>query len=763
MCNRLNLRKCSMGLLRRLTGGVLVCSMISCVRVVNAQPPLEHDWIHLGLQLAKSSNSTTRDYGWHSVQAGMDQSVNNLTASVVKEILDQASADGSSAAFGALVTLYSLKPELRRDTLITPVPNPIANATFAELAAATAVINANDNLDFDSSGLDGLQLLQSRPATFLYALATASTQRKQELLDKALPQLLIDNQPLETLAGVYASKLPTFAEGGTAADSRIKLLEHLGIPSDSHEPPPAAVNTVVAQAADKLSSELSRSLAFTSLLAGYTLHPVVSNSPAPNRLPVVGLTSSSLNYRIPSNNVDEAEAGKTVANASLDVSTLLGPDAYFKDENQQLRDSYRNKFTINGQEMKCASLKIDQMPPGPYYKGDIGAHRYIGACFESSTISSPATDTPSSVILSLGSAYNIWGQTAPTRILATWEHRWIKWNNVVTGSVSMRVRAGYLPESSTNWIATRPRLTSASTVGWQPSSGFLAQTPVGVEPDTQWQIRSVVPGQPVEFSADITVTPQFVDSPVRRDLIDILELSTANVPPSGLTSPLEIAKLPQNLTAPPSGNAVLRYVTALQESLSTNGWLSPSGHESVMDATLAIARFSQLSTLASMPLDTQINGLPEQQRALIKARQGLLQNALPIIAYRIFQRYEPTIEIETAMMTGTMPRIDDIRRALAQAVTQLDTLSVDQAKLQLQNADHLSQSVGDSLTNQPLELLLAAVVGANRTLNELALDQLQKLKTRCDVLGLIRGPNLEGLQPFQPRPEIVDVCPVARP
>jgi hypothetical protein len=124
----------------------------------------------------------------------------------------------------------------------------------------------------------------------------------------------------------------------------------------------------------------------------------------------------------------------------------------------------------------------------------------------------------------------------------------------------------------------------------------------------------------------------------------------------------------------------------------------------------------------------------------------------------LYARYETTIETETALLSGTVPRIQSIRADLLRAVEQIDALTADQARAQLTAADRVSTPAASSLTNERLKLLLAAVVGASRTVDELAVVQMERLQMRCNLLEFFRNRPIDGLPAMAPHQEVLDVC-----
>jgi hypothetical protein len=398
----------------------------------------------------------------------------------------------------------------------------------------------------------------------------------------------------------------------------------------------------------------------------------------------------------------------------------------------------------------------------PQFQCFSGTDTFVGVCFGSLKTSVSDADTP-----------NISAERFGVN------HReWISAGSAHSGSVSYSVRFGYTPTPSTNWIAVRWWGNNTATHG--PivcTSGGLRAQPIAIEPGSGWQVFAVSPGESLEFASRVSDVPLYVgdthyaykigftSSPNQTDTIELIEIDDTN---AALFAEID----PREITRQVGNNGLLSYVAGIQRAFAGHRWLDPQvpADRAAAETFFKLAILSALSTLQGQPPIFLPPSSPSYPAAPWVERQQFLKVALPVLAYRLFAKYDTNVATLFALTSGLIPRLSLAHKELSAVLKDINNLSAPQVSQFLDSAlkvvdpgagtpvDCGAVEAGSADPLDTLYCLEVAVEGARQAVVDLEIELKTSQDFRCSIMRLYQSNGVSNRLVMHSRPEVLAAC-----
>jgi hypothetical protein len=269
---------------------------------------------------------------------------------------------------------------------------------------------------------------------------------------------------------------------------------------------------------------------------------------------------------------------------------------------------------------------------------------------------------------------------------------------------------------------------------------------VCAEPGVLFEVETKYEPQIQQQSTRAVVTHGHTVAQTIDDYLELLPIDNTN---SDFFRYIDIgvSSDPATLNAPSqSSNGLLTYAATLTKAAANPDWPVPRGRDAGLTAAGALVRLQILATLSRANLERVPGFGPDTPQNPWRLRQALLQRAMPLLSERLWKRLEQPLILQIALIGQPLNRAVSARAKVTQALGVLAQLTVDLGN-ELLKASAAALKQGDPAVINDVELLKAALVGANEELATLERELAGGRALCCQVLHAWQHPGFPAVNP----------------
>jgi hypothetical protein len=327
----------------------------------------------------------------------------------------------------------------------------------------------------------------------------------------------------------------------------------------------------------------------------------------------------------------------------------------------------------------------------------------------------------------------------------------VKWG---AGRPTFKLKCGFRPAPECLFVALRWKGSGNPSMNYLSGTLRIVGTPassIPTEMGTNWTLICIEPGVQLEietkFEAKIQqqstrtiVNHGYNVAQTIEDYLELLPIDETNFDAFSYVA-LGISSDPITLNAPSrSSNGLLTYAATLTKAATNPDWPVPRGADAGLSGAQALVRLGILRSLSRADLQHVPGFGPDTAQNPWRARQALLQNAMPLLCERVWRKVERPLTLQIALQGKPLERAGRARARVTQALEAVAQLTVDLGNELLRvSAAELKQ--GDPAIIKDLELLRAALVGADEELAVLERELASGRALCCHVLQALQHPG----------------------
>jgi len=348
--------------------------------------------------------------------------------------------------------------------------------------------------------------------------------------------------------------------------------------------------------------------------------------------------------------------------------------------------------------------------------------------------------------------------------------------------INATLRTALIPTPETNWIAVRwvsngsgdtylekPGPISPTNVPKGKyvfpeadvvcTTGCLWKQSLIKEPGSGWQIFSVIPNAPVQFTVKFAPPQGLVRRPIEHGIagtgsthLQYFEMNSASLAQFPHMDVRDVfAKVPDFRPV----NGLLTYVAAVQRELNGGGWLRPaSSPETAL--SLVLARLSLLQKVAEFQPNGEEKVLEDSLIAW-KERQLFLKRAMGSLIIRTIVSYKNSMETVISRTIALDLMLQPVHKRLFDALEANEALTAESAYALLGYAAK-SLRIENPAIIRNKERLVSALYGAEQQLSGVS----EKLKEQsfmgCLLAQRLVVPAHRLVPPSELDPQIAQMC-----
>jgi hypothetical protein len=682
-----------------------------------------------GLELVDSPGAVAT-FGWGAAAAGVRQlsaDASEETASLRDLVEARGLRQESVPAFRSVMFVYQTDSARRASRLSEP-----ATGDDAFLLAAIAELLFGKDHKLPQAGIPpGSQLRRDTLDVLRMRSGEVPEPGLLDRIEQRLTQPELENVlPLALAADCEQVRGPRWG----ASDGRFRVLERLwrfaGV--DAKTARETVLVTTAREGASRLQSVLDQEPTMRSILQGYEVKGERVDQPVGDRTVTVTPEPFTLEadyHPQPYTSDSESLWGQVVWHSQI-ASTSLEKISEFDKPGLLLN----GRPQIADKSWLCA-LNPDKKLPDWYVGCTFGKIQRAGL---------QDVGTAGVGAYAFGMEHRIWLPVLDPNRGA------VKWGS---GRPIFKLRCGFTPSPECLFVAVRWKGAGNPPISYTSGVLDVVGIPANknpVEQETNWVVLCVEPN--VQLEVEIRHEAKIQEQTTKtwnigynaastiEDYLEILPIDATNIDAFKFVN-IQIAADPLTISAPSqSGNGLLAYAALLTKAAANPKWPAPLGRDAGSTAAAALVQLQILMTLSRADLQ-QVPGFgAETAQNPWRVRQALLQRAMPLLCERVWRKVERPLILQVAVLGQPLERTSRARAKVTQALAALAQLTVDFGNELLQvSAAELKQ--GDPAVINDLELLKAALVGAEEELAVLERELASRRALCCHVLKSLQHPG----------------------
>jgi hypothetical protein len=709
-----------------------------------------------GIKLTESSNLTHKSFGWKAVTSAMLQlcKYNIETYAKLKDsVLKSAYSENSYESLSLALNLYKTDVLERNRILaidINDTSNSIQKTAF--LIAVLSLFYDTGSNTINGSTITYKNDLQFIKEIFLADNGVALSKLNIDSINSILAGSKLESALLALALSKKKNVLSSISDNDTKKYNIISKLIHntinkTTILNDALNP---VINAASRVASTNLINENKDELSIDSILKDLNLYSIViANDPVLDRSvivnPKVFILYASY-YPFP--NCWRCDWGQRTWSSSVDSRQIV-PITY---------NFNRLSFLNTGLPGNPSSWRS-------FEKSDY----YVGATFSELTKSGlNDTGTNGVTAYGFGMMHKIWMPVLDPNNGAT------AWG---PDPIRFSIRFGFTPSEESIFVAVRWKgyIKSVSPTIMCYSGSLYPGGDVATELANGWRVFCIIPGAKLEFGTEYEPEIQqqstrtgytlgYAAAQTKEDYIEFIEINSANAHLFKYSNP-SFEDDPEILNNPSeSENGLLTYAASITRVVNNPDWPEKIGNNPALATSAALAKLKILSIVSTLNLDALPGFAVINNQIPWKERQKLLKASLPLICFKIFQRYNPSLSLQNAILNNPLLKISQARSQVSFALETLANITSEQGNKALALASKAASGSPDPI--EDMSLLATALFGAQEVLAQLESEFTLAKEIGCTILKSLQ---YKGITPvFPPRsptfltmrsdPEALSIC-----